>query len=511
MLKRLAREEQGIALVLALMVMTVLTIVTGTAIYYTTSSEHESSYSKASDTAYRLAQAGLNNAMAVLGGSNTNALSSSALPSSEATASSQTQPAGTVKWWGTFTSSTKQWLLYGEGLVTNPNSSNTQSVKRIVTATENVTYSYQQPVNAQAWNYVYIENVGGSSVCDMTLQQNVDLDAPLYLEGNLCFQNNSHLRQDLGTVTVNVVVKGTVGWASNSSSIGISSSNTVSQVYVANGCGSANSQGTTISSVHTCTTTGKSADPIYATSFSTTPPSVTPPSVNFASDGWYANADPGPDHPCAVTSGTPPSFDGGPSPHNTEQDIVSPYANGSISSTVNLTPSASYTCQTSGGELSWNASTHTLTVRGVIYIDGNVSIGDGSVDDYNGQATIYTSGWVNITGKMCGARLANNTDCDFSNWNPNNEMLIIAAHGNDGSGNSVYLANGARWEGGLYAVNAINVQNGATVEGPMIGGTVIFNQTAVAKPFPVITTLPAGAPGNPNVYAQPNPPSSYSG
>jgi hypothetical protein len=31
------------------------------------------------------------------------------------------------------------------------------------------------------------------------------------------------------------------------------------------------------------------------------------------------------------------------------------------------------------------------------------------------------------------------------------------------------------------------------------------------RPFPVITNVPLGAPGNPNVYAQPNPPGSYSG
>ena len=38
-----------------------------------------------------------------------------------------------------------------------------------------------------------------------------------------------------------------------------------------------------------------------------------------------------------------------------------------------------------------------------------------------------------------------------------------------------------------------------------------FLNNVVLKPFPIITTVPLGAPGNPNVYAQPNPPSGYSG
>jgi hypothetical protein len=211
-------------------------------------------------------------------------------------------------------------------------------------------------------------------------------------------------------------------------------------------------------------------------------------------------------------TGTPPTFDSGTAPHNTQQDLVAPYANGS-NGTVNLTPSSSYTCKTAAGEMSWNAATHTMTLAGVIYIDGSVTIGDGSVDDYNGQATMYVSGTASISGTMCGKRNAGNTACDFANWNPNTEMWILAAHGNDGSGNSVNLpdSSGDDWEGGVYATNAINVANNGAIEGPIIAGTFKTSNNFVVKPFPVITTIPEGAPGNPNVYAQPNPPGGYSG
>jgi Tfp pilus assembly protein PilX len=503
------RDESGIAIVLALMTMTVLTIVAGTTIYYSTSSEHTSARSKASDSAYRLAESGINNAMAALGYNQTNALSPTALPNSESAASSQDYATGTAKWWGTLNSGTKMWTIYGKGLVQSP-IANTSTVTRTLTATMQVTYSYNQPVNTQAWNYIYLTNTGGANVCDVTLQENVHLDAPLYVDGNLCFNNNSSIEEDLitPTIPINVVVKGKVVWGNNGSSIGVSSTNMVTAAYLVGGCGK------TLSTVQTCVPSpGANADPLYVKSggFSTTAPAVGAPVVDWVNDGWYGNASPGPMHACSSTTGTPPSFDSATAPNSTVQNITSPNANGSLTTTQNLTPSTSYTCTTSAGTLSWNASTHTMTVAGVIYIDGNVSIGDGSVDEYNGQATLYTSGYVTVNGTMCGKRNAAGTACDFTNWDPNAEMWILAAHGNDGSGYSVVFPNNATWEGGVYATNSINLSNNGTIEGPIIGGSATFSQNVTAKPFPVITSVPLGAPGNPNVYAQPNPPGGYSG
>jgi Tfp pilus assembly protein PilX len=502
------RQEDGIALVIALMAMTVLAIIAGSSILYSVSSQHQSSYSKASDQAYRLAESGINSAMATLGYSQTNALNTGSLQSTEAAASSQTYSTGTSKWWGTLNTSTKMWTIYGKGIVTSP-IANTSSVTRQISASMQVTYSYSQPVNAQAWNYVYLTNVGGANVCDVTFLQNVAIDAPLYIDGNLCFSNNSTIEEDLITprIPITTVVKGKVAWANNGSSIGMSASNTVTGVYIAGGCG------TSLNSVHVCKPYPASGyDPLYVGTggFSTTPPAVAAPTIDWVNDGWYANSSPGPAHPCTTVAGTPPTFDSGPVPNNTQQNLVAPYANGS-NGTVNLTPGSSYTCQTSTGELSWNAATHTMTIKGVVYIDGNVNIGDGSVDDYNGQATLYASGYVTISGTMCGKRNAGNTACDFSNWNPNTEMWIVAAHGDNGSGDSVVFPNNATWEGGIYATKVIDLSNNGTIEGPIIGGSAVFSQNVTVRPFPVITTVPVGAPGNPNVYAQPNPPGSYSG
>lgn len=491
--------------------MLVLTVATTSVILYTTSNQDGSAYSKASDAAYRLAESGINNAMATLGYSTANALSSSALPGTEATAASKTYATGTSSWWGTLNSSTRKWTLHGKGVVAKA-SANITNVTRTLSATMQVTYSYNQPVNAQAWNYIYLTNTGGANVCDVTLSNNAHLDAPLYIDGNLCFSNNTSIEEDLITphIPISVVVKGKVAWANSGSSIGVSSSNTVTTVYIANGCGNS------LSSVHNpCKPYPASGyDPLYVGTggfHNTNLPAVGAPAVDWVNDGWYANSSPGPDNPCTTSTGTPPSFDGGPSPNNTQQNLTSPYANGSIPSTVNLTPASSYTCKTTGGELSWDATNHIMTVKGVVYIDGNVSIGDGSVDEYNGQATLYASGYITVSGTMCGKRNATNTACDFTNWNPNTEMWILAAHGNNGSGYSIVFPNNATWEGGVYATNSIDLSNNGTIEGPIIGGSATFSNNVTARPFPVITTVPLGAPGNPNVYAQPNPPGGYSG
>jgi hypothetical protein len=502
------------ALVIALMTMTVLAIVSSTAIFYSTQSEHQSSYSKSSDAAYRLAETGINNAMATLGYNQTNALAAASLPSTEATSSSQAYATGTAKWWGTLNFSTKTWTLYGKGIVTNPNIGSSD-ITRTLTASMQVTYSYNQPVNTQAWNYIYMTNKGGSNVCDVTISNNAQVDAPFYVEGNLCFSNNTSIRQDVTpSIPISVIVKGKVQWANNNSSIGISTTNYVDSVFIGGGCGSS------LSSVHTCKaypTSASGYDPIYVrctACFSTATPTVAPPVVDWVNDGYYASASPGPRNACTTTSGTPPLFESTTAgANNTIQNIVAPNYNGSIPTNQNITPASSYTCKTNLGELSWNASTKTMTIKGVVYIDGSVTVGDGGIDEYNGQGVLYASGTITVSGKMCGKRNAGNTDCDFSNWNPNTEMWILAAHGADAGGNSIIFPNssGDKWEGGVYANGLISLANNGTIEGPMIGGGADFSNNVSIKPFPVITSVPQGTPGNPNTYAQPNPPGSYSG
>jgi len=61
------------------------------------------------------------------------------------------------------------------------------------------------------------------------------------------------------------------------------------------------------------------------------------------------------------------------------------------------------------------------------------------------------------------------------------------------------------------AQNAVNFGNNAKADGPLVASYVVFSNNVTSDNFPTIQTVPAGMPGNPAVYAQPNPPQLYAG
>jgi len=488
-MRRLLRDEDGIALVLSLIVMAALAAGLTTVIIAGTSSGSTAVRASADQQAYNYAEAGVNSAMAALHAADVNALDDTVLPPPppDAGAHRDDYDDGYVLWGGTFDSSTQSWHITSVGYAHNRSSVGMADRSRTLTATTVVQPSLTQPVNNAVWNYIYAWGTGGATNCDVDVANNVTVSAPLYIEGNLCLKNNARIAEVSNSppTPANVVVKGKVQF-SPGTGLGYSNAK-ISEAHL-------NTCGTSLTTVHNCTT----SDPVYAKVFDRVAPGVTPPLPDYAS--YYSTASPGPSHPCdAATALNPPTWD--------NDGTLNLATNGSAG-TLNLTPTQSYTCKTSSGELSWNATTKVLTISGVIYFDGNVSVTNGAINEYNGQATLYATGVFSLNGKMCGKRNAAKTDCDFaaSGWNPNTEMLIVVAHGNDGLGNSVTFFNNARWQGGIYCQNTLNFNNNAVVEGPVLAGYVKFTNNVTATPFPVINTVPLGAPGNPNVYADPQPP-----
>jgi len=131
---------------------------------------------------------------------------------------------------------------------------------------------------------------------------------------------------------------------------------------------------------------------------------------------------------------------------------------------------------------------------------------------YNGQATLYLSGTFLVTGKLCGG--ISGSSCDGASWNPNTEMLTIVTNSTGGqlpAGDGVQLINSAGFQGALYATGAIDLGNNAWSDGPMVGSQIILANNVVTSSFGNVTTVPVGQPGNPAVYAQPNPPQMFSG
>lgn len=501
-MRRIARrlsEERGIALVFAIVVLAALAAGVTTVVYVSNSSQYTATRDKSAQIAFNLAEAGIGSAMAVLHGTQSdgvtpiNALDPSALPPPppDPSAHTDTYADGTVTWGGTLNTTTQQWTIISIGHVAHGSGPTSPAVDRKLTAVSQVHPSLTQPVNNQVWNYIYA--FGKTGGCDVDIGGGTAyVAAPIYAEGNLCMSNNAVVQGATNSppTPVNVVVKGATVFGNSKSAVG-TSQYPVDEAHLSGGCGAS------LTNLHTC---DPKKDNIHAGIFDTTPPNVAVSPPDFS--GYYASANPGPSHPCAAGSSNPPTFD---------NDTT---MNDSLPTTFNVTPSTSYTCigrdsfGNQVGELSWNASTKVLTIMGVVYVDGNITFAPaGGVASYTGEGTIYASGYMTLNGNMCGA-LDGSGGCNFNvgspgGWDPNTNMMIVVAGGQDSNGNSISFlnSNGNQWQGGLYAQDHLAFANNANVEGPMIAGTISFNNNIQARPFPVITNVPVGAPGNPNVYA----------
>ena len=94
-------------------------------------------------------------------------------------------------------------------------------------------------------------------------------------------------------------------------------------------------------------------------------------------------------------------------------------------------------------------------------------------------------------------------------------MFTIVANGNGGvqvnPGDSIQFDNNFSFQGSLYGTNAVELGNNMTIDGPIVGSSIVLGNNLATNAFPTITQVPAGMPSNPAVYAQPNPPQLFAG
>jgi hypothetical protein len=239
--------------------------------------------------------------------------------------------------------------------------------------------------------------------------------------------------------------------------------------------------------------------------------------TNTPPGGWYTFASPGPLNPCNTTAGSVPVSTGSYPAFDTGDGVM----NQSLGTTVfNLTPAASYSCYTSQGQLSWNATTRTLTVVGTVFFDGSITMttsgnqpmtytGNGSCTTTGScQSVIYASGDISINSeKLCAVLNSSGTDCDWNNWNPNNKLLIFASNGTNGI---TVGPSQTSFQGGLYATNTVATGQSAVTEGPLVSGTkaVVLGQQ-FGGTFPPITIAPFSIQQQPGGFTI-SPPQNFS-
>ncbi|MHB8470076.1 MAG: hypothetical protein ACYDCH_10025 [Gaiellaceae bacterium] len=507
-MRRLREDEGGFGLLLALAVTVIVSILAVSATAYTTSNSRSADLSRAHVVALTLAAAGIDEAVSVLHHAPNAALptllgcstspqnvNNSAAPCTDLTVS---EPGGTASFHGLYTqgSNTGTWSLTGSGLVADP--AGRGDTRAAMTATVTITGGGQSSNNISVWNYVYSTAPQGSG-CELTVSgTNVVVDVPLYVTGDLCLSGTNAVIQENtagGGQKVDVRVEGSLTYSGTNATVG-SSSAPITSGFVKLGC-KTNSNGT----LHPCT----SADKWYVgqTDGDIT---ATPPTTDFP--GWYANASPGPDHTCdpALTPSPnlmttlPNAFDG----------------NGTMDGTntqFDLTPSSSYNCVTSSGQISWNSSAKLLTVSGTLFFDGSVtSSSSGAM--YHGKATIYVNGALNLNGTNeslragCPASPATPTrQCAFSDtakeWDPNTDNILFVLNKSSGSAANLSGTNVELQAGLLCSPTSTAALAGTNVkiEGPIICGKFSWGTNTKILPLPTLTNLPPGAPVPPNAPA----------
>jgi hypothetical protein len=508
--------ERGFALVLALGVMVVLSMTVVTVVESTAANQRSSNMSTGRVSAYALAEAGLNNALAILRNPSNNALDayvfcadSASTPTLPCT-HTDTYATGRTVWSGTLSwnpaAGTASWAVKTTGYIRNPFGG--ADLTRTINATIPVVPVTSQPLNNPSWNYVFdrAPNWTGQAFngCDMTIGNSVNVTSPLYVLGNLCWQNTAQMTK------TKLYVKGSMTLSQSANTVGTPSV-PIDEAHVGMGCKLQNN-----ASHNPCT----NPDHVYANLIDNTVAVVTPPTVDW--DGWYLNASPGPYFPCGTPqTGDPPNPTFGTAPAG---KLDSPVAAMSDSDTdkltyrndnigiANLTPNSSYKCQTAAGEISWDYPSKTLTVSGTIFIDGSAAINGAGVVRYKGTATLYVWGTMLIkNSSVCP--YSEGTTCTTSSWDSTKDLLGIVAHGNGSvaadnqvsSGDSVQFVSVGQsgypsFDGAVYAQNAIDIGTTALVDGPLDGATVILGQSSSSS-FNGFTFVPAGLPGEKTVFA----------
>lgn len=349
------------ALIMAIGITSVLGIVGATAVAYSTSGAQEAQQSGSRQSAFTLAEGGINNVMAVLNLPTNNALDPETLPKCTNNEKKYSDPAadrtntsswrhstidgGTVDWCGTLVRKDALWYVTSIGNARNPNRTST-NVTRTLEATVTVTPTTTQPLNNPVWNYLYAGHTG--STCDQSLNNNIAGASRMYVAGNLCLSPNVQLNQST------VIVGGSVD-VSNNAAIGSSTSmSTRVETYIGGNCRYSVGSWATCSGNQDARHIYSKLSDLVNVGVNQPAPVVAPPAADYAT--WYENAIPGPSQTCTTSSGTTPTF-----------DTNYPSRDNSVTTPIDLTPNSSYFCRVGQGASSTlngalTASQNTVTV-----------------------------------------------------------------------------------------------------------------------------------------------------
>jgi len=491
------------ALVMALAVMLVLTILVTSTLAFTSSSSRDASLKQSGQSAYALAEAGLNQAQAQLyshyynsDGSTYNYQTvydptwftgagvprSQQSPTSTAacTSTSTCMSWGPKSWTVTGSVNVKGVLvLQGTGRVPNP-TGGTQ-LTRTVTDTIDVEQLPQYTPPPSYWTELYSGSTG--QPCDLQLGQTVNANAPIYVAGNLCLTSAASI-EGSGNPLKPVVVKVQGNLRLQNGGADIGKTTPVDSVQVRGGCVKSNN-GSFITPCPINTSTTQ----IWDKSGNTTAPAPaveTLPAVDWAGIAAQQAAS-----TVSCTNGVSLS-----------------------SATFYLTPasgagSTGYTCTikdgVSGatvGSVTYNSSAHTVALYGYLYFTGNLDISNSTPLTYTGVTSLFVAGTVfasngtvlcvHVKSGTCDVANANNTSSpDY--WDTTKSLLIIESQG-------LMSSTNLSFQGGLYSATEINLGGGqGSTQGPLVSPQLIIPGQSLNLNFPNLPIIESFSDPNAHV------------
>lgn len=182
---RLLRSEEGITLILAIIVLGVLSLTGASMIYYSSSNSRSASISKSSETAYSLAEAGIAQALSVLNNA-VNPLTGTLLQSTTVHLEG-----GTATYSGTLNG--EVWTITSTGEVANPTGGT--ALTRTLTRSAQV-YGLNSGATLGAWSRWYADSTSCLTIEDVTITM------PIATRGGLCLRNAAQITGSGTTVEV---------------------------------------------------------------------------------------------------------------------------------------------------------------------------------------------------------------------------------------------------------------------------------------------------------------------
>jgi Tfp pilus assembly protein PilX len=487
LLHRLRRDEHGVALVMALIIMAVLAGTTAALVIPGAVNQRSSLKSADARQAFALAET----ALAYGEGAVYAAGQTGKSPATGTHTIPSQAGGGTGTWYATVGADGITWTIYGTGSV----DAVTRTVHAQATDPSSTTIT-----DTGVWNYVYADKAGTS--CATSLNGSVTISVPILIRGDFCISGSLNFTGSQLQVGGNLSVTGSAKIGSSTTPItslqvGLDSSSTSTCNGVAPGAGVCDGH----------------HSPIYASSvvkgLSVTPqmPCIGQPSTwdsqcTGANDGTWTTLHTQYNAQAALSkSGCPANL----------LDNNSTLDNSDTSISSVMFGNTDYDCKVGSNEIKWTHSSKTLYVAGTLYFDGSLSISNTIV--YSGQASLYFTGGMSMGNNSSFCGITNCTNL----WNPDvNGIILIAGCWSNSTGTTlttsgcVSLGGGAVAQIGVYCTTDYLTAGGSSNMGPVLANTLnIGGNTASLIPF---HSMPPGTPLSTRFVTVPaQPPKNWSG